>query len=270
MRDRDDVAAFEVFIAGEAWTQIAFLPGAGPDDKVFALNREDGTLVFGDGVHGKRPPTGANVTVSYADGGAAGNVGLSITGRWPFLTRTYLVGLTDRGCQIRPVESIGECCSGEKRPRYFSGQLLTASDFEAEQNYFLQKIRRHNRLLHGTGVVTGLEISVTGGADSSSVVISPGYAIDPEGRELIVREPISLCIPDRPSPQFVSLRYSEREMDPVPLADEDRDVLSRIEDCVLVWILPQPEQSDALTVGRLLQGTQGWEVDAAYQPQRSH
>ena len=40
-----------------------------------------------------------------------------------------------------------------ERVKYFQGQMLSVSDLEAEQEYFLARLRRHNRHLHGWGVV---------------------------------------------------------------------------------------------------------------------
>src|SRR6185369_9680663 len=42
--------------------------------------------------------------------------------------------------------------------KYFYGQLLGVQDFQAEQNYFRDKLRLHNRCLHGYGTVCGLEV----------------------------------------------------------------------------------------------------------------
>lgn len=270
MSDGENVVAVDVFVDGEAWTRISSLSEAGPDDKVFVLDPEDGMIVFGDGVRGKQPPEGSEVTVSYRyGGGSAGNVGASMTGQWPFERRSFLINLDGRGCQIRPLESVTESGSGKKRLRFFEGQMLTASDLVAEQNYFLGQNRRHNRWLHGVGIVSGLEVTVGGDAQSPSVVVSSGYAIDPEGRELIVREPISLCTSDKASPQFVALKYLEKKTDYIPSPDPDHNVPSRIEDCVLVLILPEPQKCEALIIGRLVKGTQGWKVDPTFQPPRS-
>jgi len=82
---------------------------------------------------------------------------------------------------------------GTERPRYFHGQLLTAKDFADEQDYFREKQRRHNRLLHGWGVVCGL--SVTPAAEGCAVVVSPGYALDPCGDEILVEEAELLRLP---------------------------------------------------------------------------
>jgi hypothetical protein len=44
------------------------------------------------------------------------------------------------------------------RLRYFHGQLLSHYDFQAEQNYFRERLKLHNRCLHGYGTVCGLEV----------------------------------------------------------------------------------------------------------------
>jgi hypothetical protein len=79
---------------------------------------------------------------------------------------------------------------GIERPRYFHGQLLTAQDFIDEQDYFREKLRRHNRLLHGWGVVCGLR--VTPAEQGCEVIVAPGYALDPCGDEVLVEEEILL------------------------------------------------------------------------------
>ena len=64
-------------VDGGAWTRVADLAEAGPDDRVYVLRcEEDGAVrvVVGDGVHGARLPTGQeNVEATYRVGvGAAG------------------------------------------------------------------------------------------------------------------------------------------------------------------------------------------------------
>lgn len=86
-----------------------------------------------------------------------------------------------------------------ERPRYFRGQLMTPEEMTLEQNYFLEKLRRHNRLLHGWGWVCGLEVNQHKEKDQNgdeqpvpwTVTISPGYAIDPLGNELFVPHTIT-------------------------------------------------------------------------------
>ena len=69
-------------------------------------------------------------------------------------------------------------------PRYFYGQRLDVSHFESEQDYFKSKMRLMNRLVVGCGVVCGLDVEV--GPDRHSVVVTPGYALDKCGREIVV------------------------------------------------------------------------------------
>ena len=51
-------------------------------------------------------------------------------------------------------------CQPLSRVRYVTGQVLPVDDFIAEQNYFREKLRRHNRTLHQPGIVDGLEVTL--------------------------------------------------------------------------------------------------------------
>jgi len=82
-----------------------------------------------------------------------------------------------------------------RRPRYFSGQLLTAEDFEAEQSYHLEARRRDTRHLHGWGVVSGLDVTPS---SSGGVVVEPGLAIDGMGRAIVIPEPREMTDPRQP------------------------------------------------------------------------
>lgn len=66
-------------VGGERWTlsdELEAAPAEGqPGAKVFALDAEAGSVRFGDGVHGARPPAGAEIAVSFDwSTGAGGNV----------------------------------------------------------------------------------------------------------------------------------------------------------------------------------------------------
>lgn len=78
-----------------------------------------------------------------------------------------------------------------ERNRFFYGKLLTAEDFIAEQNYFNTKMRFLNRLLFGSGVITGLKVIKT---DERSAAIESGAALDNTGREIIVPQPVIVKI----------------------------------------------------------------------------
>jgi hypothetical protein len=76
-----------------------------------------------------------------------------------------------------------------ERVNYYERQYLRSFDFAAEQRYHLEMRRRLNLALHLWGIVDGLEI-VREPADKSKpveqVYVTPGMAIDPAGREIIV------------------------------------------------------------------------------------
>jgi hypothetical protein len=99
------------------------------------------------------------------------------------------------------------------RIRYFTGQLLSAGDFEDEQEYLLARLRRHNRFLHGWGVVAGLTVGL---ADGNAVVIQPGLAIDCAGNELVLESEARISIAVDCERQYAVLRYVEVGTDEVP------------------------------------------------------
>jgi len=78
-------------------------------------------------------------------------------------------------------ESAGS--AGLERPRYFARQLVTPTDLNLEADYFRNRLRRHNRSLHGWGVVCGALVCRVPASDGVSaepweVIISPGELID--------------------------------------------------------------------------------------------
>ena len=88
-----------------------------------------------------------------------------------------------------------------ERVRFFQRQLLSVADLVTEQDYFRQKLRRHNRFLHGWGVVCGLEVIPQPTNDAPwRVEITAGYALGPYGDEVYVGESVfldlALCGPD--------------------------------------------------------------------------
>jgi hypothetical protein len=96
------------------------------------------------------------------------------------------------------------CCGGTKTatcdsviaelPRYYPRQLITPDDLTLEQNYFRDRMRRHNRLLHGWGVVCGALVcpATTANSDGTTsftpwqVKVQKGYALGPYGDEIIL------------------------------------------------------------------------------------
>lgn len=132
-------------------------------------------------------------------------------------------------------------CQGviTERNRYFTGKYLTKRDFEHEQQYFLSRHQLHNRLLHGMGIVCGLEVEhhPDPNCEKRWVVVRAGIALDCCGRELMLEQdtPLELPLPlvssaDQESqtakrqperevmytPFLLVLRYDEKEIEHVP------------------------------------------------------
>jgi hypothetical protein len=107
-----------------------------------------------------------------------------------------------------------------KRPNYSTGQLLTAEDFQGEQDYHRNYRLWHNRALHTPGVGDGLEFS--GSADRTKAMISPGYAINADGQELVVTKPVTFDVSNSAfgTRLAVVLRYAEIPPDPA----DDRQI----------------------------------------------
>ena len=62
---------------------------------------------------------------------------------------------------------------------------MTASDFESEQQYLNGKRHLINRLIHGNGIVCGLQVNSFQAQDLTAS-LSVGVALDCLGREIIV------------------------------------------------------------------------------------
>src|SRR4051812_20226131 len=80
--------------------------------------------------------------------------------------------------------------SNMERMRFFPRQLLTPDDLMQEQEYFRAKNRRHNRMLHGWGVVCGCEVQAT--TDDYAVCVNPGYLLGPQGDEIVIDDCIKV------------------------------------------------------------------------------
>lgn len=169
-----------------------------------------------------------------------------------------------------------------KRPRYTAGQLLTAEDFTLEQDYFRGKLKRHNRMLHGLGIVSGLKVST----ESGQVVVEPGLALDCEGNELVVCAAQTISVTVDHGVVYVSLGYLEVDDDPVPIAADPSSGLtvnqtSTISESFALSVAPENYnrghrhlrarwlacgKAHPLTIAKLRRGAHGWRVDRGYRP----
>lgn len=58
------------------WTRVPYFAASGPDAPVYRFDATTGLLVFGDGIHGRRPPEHARIRIAELryGGGSAGNL----------------------------------------------------------------------------------------------------------------------------------------------------------------------------------------------------
>jgi len=132
------------------------------------------------------------------------------------------------------------------RPRYFAGQLVTADTLSQEQDYFRQRLRLQNRMLHGWGTVCGTQVCrvpiEAGGWEPWLVKIKPGYLLGPYGDDILIGCEVvvdlrtagtegaagvppeqsaadpwcsSVCLPREPGPLYLAVRYKECATRPV-------------------------------------------------------
>ena len=88
--DSSDASAFsqgskstlQVWVDGELWTEVPSLLEMGPFDNSYAVFiDEDGlaSVIFGDGINGKKPLEGSDIKVTYRIGtGSTGNIGYNV------------------------------------------------------------------------------------------------------------------------------------------------------------------------------------------------
>ncbi|HCZ17244.1 MAG TPA: hypothetical protein DHV85_22300 [Candidatus Accumulibacter sp.] len=100
------------------------------------------------------------------------------------------------GCSGVPV--IDRCAASlpdnpQCAPNYHFGMLLGVADFRAEQGFHVGRLRRHQRLLHGSGVVAGYPVHFD--VDDFELHVGAGYAIDALGRDLLLDSEQCVSLP---------------------------------------------------------------------------
>ncbi len=100
-----------------------------------------------------------------------------------------------------------------ERPRFFTGEFLTADNLQAEQDYLRGKSRLHNRFLHGWGIVSGLGITID---QETTLVVSPGLALDCAGNELVLAVPERISLSGLSGRHYVTIEYVEVQVGELP------------------------------------------------------
>ena len=157
------------------------------------------------------------------------------------------------------------------RPNFFYGKLLTVEDLTQEQTYFIEKSKRHNRSLHGFGIVSGLKVST----DAGKIKITAGMALDCEGNEIIVCPDQTLAVPaNKLDVAFVNVKYAERYEGVIP-PGEPASITESFELSLgkdnenrghrhqrSRWL--SCGNPHALTLAKLRRSGEGWRVDRRY------
>jgi hypothetical protein len=115
--------------------------------------------------------------------------------------------------------------SGANKPlerlKYVNGQRLDAGDFRLEQDYHITLRRQLNKALYAAGIAAGLEVEIKAG-DAHRLVVSPGLALDDEGREIILTGEREVQVTGTPNPiegrvsgNYLVAEYTERDTTPV-------------------------------------------------------
>src|SRR5882724_9050272 len=91
---------------------------------------------------------------------------------------------TTTGCRPEPCLTCET--STALRNNYFFGKLMDVPDFDVEQQYVVEKFKRHHQRLHGTGVVCGFEVVEHPNCPERCVIVKPGTALDCCGNEILL------------------------------------------------------------------------------------
>jgi hypothetical protein len=159
--------------------------------------------------------------------------------------------------------------AGLERTRFFPRQMIGPDDLTQDQIYFRDKMRRHNRMLHGWGVVCGARVRASQ-EDPCAIVVEPGYVLGPYGDEILIdgEVTVDLCREgmdgnavspcgdavdpwcsdvrvNRPAGQrlYVAVRYAECQARPVRVqgngcgCDEADCEYSRVRDSFAIKVL---------------------------------
>ena len=114
-----------------------------------------------------------------------------------------------------------------RRNRYYAGRILAAADLETEQDYVRGADAQLARHVLGAGVVCGLDVTAGDAGGRPGIHVSPGLALDPWGRRIVVARRVEVELPAQarpPASMVVRLRYVAHEADFAPsLLGDDED-----------------------------------------------
>lgn len=153
-----------------------------------------------------------------------------------------------------------------ERNHYFYGKLLTVRDFESEQKYMNDKRRLINRLMHGAGVVSGLQVVAI---DDKSLSVEMGVALDSLGREIVVPSPVTLKLStiegfsnnEYAKNVYLCIAYDEKGKEPVHSVgnhtntSEEINEYNRISESYKLFVREEAPEPTNIHINHLIETT---------------
>ncbi|MER7000541.1 hypothetical protein [Streptomyces sp. NPDC000410] len=88
--------------------------------------------------------------------------------------------------------------AARERPLWFTHQVVGAADLDQWNRWAIERMRRHNRVMHGWGLVFGTEAKVAkttqGAPIPGTVEVSPGLVLSPQGDEIALDAPVRVDV----------------------------------------------------------------------------
>lgn len=103
-----------------------------------------------------------------------------------------------------------------RRPRYFDGKFLTGADLTRDQDYIRQRQADLARAT-GTGIVSGLNVTLESTAGGEAVVITPGHGVTPSGDLVMVTTRRRVALLDLPASERLDSTMGLRAVPRLPL-----------------------------------------------------
>jgi hypothetical protein len=150
---------------------------------------------------------------------------------------------------------------GFKRINFFKGFLTTEHDWNDAERYHIEKHRLHSRLMHAPGVVFGYSADLKVIARTRgdlSIEIQPGYAVDGQGRDLMLydSEIRTIVLEEYKLPQtiYIVLRYTEQETDFIAYKENAayKGHKRILESCKIEISQTVPDIREEIELGRIL------------------
>jgi hypothetical protein len=122
--------------------------------------------------------------------------------------------------QETKVEETGCSLQTFERNRYFYGKPMTVTAFETEQRYLIGKHRYINRLIHGAGILCGLQATVSASFDDArpTIELTEGAALDCCGNLIVVSRSGKAEIKDgfnENGVNYLYIKYTECAKQPI-------------------------------------------------------